>query len=107
LDKKRWQIEPFSKIQKESLKVVGVIVTHAKVVEGPGWNDINFTDTLPLIILLVRLGPDQSGGSVMHESFYSICQASITNLRHAYRMHRKILKPLSLQPILNRRDFRT
>ena len=34
LDKKRWQIEPFSKIQKESLKVVGVIVTHAKVVKA-------------------------------------------------------------------------
>jgi hypothetical protein len=47
LDKKRWEIEPFSKIQKESIEVVDVIVTHAKVLEGPGWNDINFTDTLP------------------------------------------------------------
>jgi hypothetical protein len=34
LGKKRWQIEPFSKIQKESLNGVGVIVTHAKVVKA-------------------------------------------------------------------------
>ena len=34
LDKKRWQIDPFSKIQKDSLDVKGVIVTHDKVVKA-------------------------------------------------------------------------
>ena len=34
LDKKRWQIEPFSRIQKERLEVVDVIVTHDKVVKA-------------------------------------------------------------------------
>lgn len=82
-DKKRWQIEPFSKIQKESLDVKGVIVTCAKSGESPCWNGIDFTDTLPVNVLLVRLGPDQSGGPAMRESFYSICRASLTNLRHA------------------------
>ena len=41
MDKKRWQIEPFSKIQKASLKVVDVIVTHAKVVKAHAGTVLN------------------------------------------------------------------
>ena len=82
LGKKRWQIEPFSRIQKESLDVKGVLVTHTKVVKAHA-GTVLISLILPVFTLLLRLGPDQSGGPVMRESFYSICQASLTNQCHA------------------------